>query len=335
MNFFKSFWDKLFSRVETEVAPPPAAPPTPESTAPAPQKSLENLATAPLSQAQLATAELTEPIGGILPPAPSPILRIEPPQFIAACGQSVGKQRDQNQDTLFALSTVLASSGTPQPFGIYIVADGMGGHQHGEIASETAARAMTEYLMRQLYLPYVSIDHKMPDRSIQEILQEGVYQANRLVMDAVPDGGTTLTAAVLLGRQMTIAHVGDSRAYLIHPNGRMTPLTRDHSLVRRLEEMGQITPAEAAIHPQRNVLYRALGQGEPIEPEIAVHRLPSVGHIMICSDGLWNVVPEMEISRIITQNMDTYEASQYLVNAANDAGGPDNISVILIRLPEY
>ena len=114
----------------------------------------------------------------------------------------------------------------------------------------------------------------------------------------------------------------------------MKPLTRDHSLVRRLEELGQLTPEEAAIHPQRNVLYRALGQGEPFEPEIITAPLPQPGYLLVCSDGLWGVVPEERMGEIIKSAPLLSTACQGLIDAANAAGGPDNISAILVRLPE-
>jgi protein phosphatase len=131
---------------------------------------------------------------------------------------------------------------------------------------------------------------------------------------------------------MTIGHVGDSRAIAIHHGGGET-LTRDHSLVKRLEELGQISSEEAAIHPQRNVLYRALGQGEVLEPDIFTAPFPQPGWLLICSDGLWSVVPEEHLFNIVFNAKDLQHACQQLVAAANEAGGPDNISVIMIQVP--
>jgi len=114
----------------------------------------------------------------------------------------------------------------------------------------------------------------------------------------------------------------------------MDVLTRDHSLVKRLVELGQITPEEAAIHPKRNVLYRALGQGEPFEPDVHSATAPNAGYLLICSDGLWGVVPETEMFRLITSAESPQQACQNLVIAANEAGGPDNITAILVRMPQ-
>jgi protein phosphatase len=258
---------------------------------------------------------------------------LQPPQLIVGVAQSVGKQRDQNEDAVFTLTTTLTSDNNTLPFGLYIVADGMGGHQHGEVASGIAIRSMASYIVRKLYTPLLSPKPNPPSESLLEIMQEGVQDAHKAITRQVPGGGTTLTAALILGNQMTIAHVGDSRAYLINRNGQIEPLTRDHSLVKRLVELGQITTDEAAVHPQRNVLYRALGQGEPFDPDINSLQIPETGYLLLCSDGLWSVVNEEEILRIVSESRNPEQACRWLVEAANDAGGPDNISAILIRLP--
>jgi PPM family protein phosphatase len=259
--------------------------------------------------------------------------RLTPPQFITGCGHSIGKQRDHNEDALFTLSTTLLSDSEVVPFGLFLVADGMGGHQHGEMASGVAIRAMSNYIVSQLYTPLLNLTPKTPEESLQEIMETAVQKAHQAILKQAPGGGSTLTGVLALGEQLTIAHVGDSRAYLVHQDGNLEQLTRDHSLVKRLVELGQITTDEAAIHPQRNVLYRALGQGEPIDAEISTAPLPPSGQLLICSDGLWGFVPDEEMSRIITTSPSPAEACQILVEAANQAGGPDNITAILVRLP--
>ena len=143
-----------------------------------------------------------------------------------------------------------------------------------------------------------------------------------------------MTAVLVLGNRMTVAHVGDSRAYAVFLDGRMQILTRDHSLVRRLEELGQITAEEASNHPQRHVLYRALGLGEPVEPDVFTSQVPAPGYILVCSDGLWGVVPEADIFRMISTSPNLHQACLNLVEAANAAGGPDNITAILVRMPD-
>jgi serine/threonine protein phosphatase PrpC len=139
---------------------------------------------------------------------------------------------------------------------------------------------------------------------------------------------------VVFEDQLTIVHVGDSRAYALNHQREIVPLTRDHSLVSRLVEMGQISSDEAAAHPQRNVLYRALGQGDPVDAEFSSLALSEASHLLLCSDGLWGSISEEDLTRLIVSSSLPAEACQKLVEAANLAGGPDNISVILIRLPD-
>ena len=260
--------------------------------------------------------------------------QLEPRQLLVGLGQSKGMQRDHNEDAIFSLTTTMVSDTSQIPFGLYIVADGMGGHKHGEMASGIAVRGLAGHIIRKLYQPLFSLPANTPDQSLQEIMQEGVQIAHQAILKETPEGGTTLTAVLILGDQMTIAHVGDSRAYSIFPDGTLNVLTRDHSLVKRLEELGQITAEEAAVHPQRNVLYRALGQGESFDAEIKTSSLPHKGHLLICSDGLWGVISGDKIFEIINTEPSPEKACQKLVAAANAAGGPDNISAILVRLPD-
>jgi serine/threonine protein phosphatase PrpC len=253
-------------------------------------------------------------------------------QLVAASGQSVGKQRELNEDSLLALTATLAGNSGSLPFGMYIVADGMGGHQFGEVASNVAVRVVAGHIIRK-FQPYLfSIKPTPPDESLQEIMQTAVREANKLIQNEAPSSGTTLTAALVLGQQVTIAHIGDSRAYNIYPDGRAEVVTRDHSLVKRLEELGHISPAEAENYPHRNVLYRALGQGEILEVDVFTVSFPQAGYLMLCSDGLWGVVADRDINKIIREAPSLQRACQNLVEAANTAGGPDNISVIIAQM---
>lgn len=254
------------------------------------------------------------------------------PNIAAGWGQSVGRQRDHNEDALLAFTNIIISESEQKPFGLFIVADGMGGHQYGAIASSIAVRALSNYVIRKLYLPLFATTPEPPEESLQEVMQGGVIEAHRAILKHAPGGGTTLTAAMIVGDQMTLTHVGDSRAYLFQENGQTEILTRDHSLVKRLEELGQITPEEAAQHPQRNVLYRALGQGEPFEPDVNTLQVPNHGYLLLCSDGLWGVVPEKELLNHINSTNDLHLACKKMVDSANQAGGPDNITAILARL---
>ena len=283
-------------------------------------KAIETATTAPLTEEQ---------IQSILQ---GPNVQFDLQQLTAASGQSVGKLRELNEDSLLTLTTTLAGNSGSLPFGLYIVADGMGGHQYGEVASNAAVRIVAGYIMRK-FQPYLfSLKPSPPDESLQEIMQTAVREAQKSIQSEAPSSGTTLTAALVLGQQVTIAHVGDSRAYHIYNDGRAEVVTRDHSLVKRLEELGHISPDEAENYPHRNVLYRALGQGEILEADVFTVTFPQAGYLMLCSDGLWGVVADQDMFRIIKEAPSLERACQNLVEAANSAGGPDNISVIIAQL---
>ena len=285
-----------------------------------PAHEAESATTTPLTEKQLQTI-LREPN-----------VPFDFQQLVAATGQSVGKQRELNEDSLFAITTTLAGNSGSLPFGLYIVADGMGGHQYGEVASNAAVRVVSGYIMRK-FQPYLfSLKPSQPDESLQEIMQAAVREAQKTIQSEAPSSGTTLTAALVLGQQVTIAHVGDSRAYHIYSDGRTEVITRDHSLVKRLEELGHINSDEAENYPHRNVLYRALGQGEILEADVFTVSFPQTGFLMLCSDGLWGVVADQDMYRMITEAPSLHRACQNLVEAANAAGGPDNISVIIAQM---
>jgi protein phosphatase len=296
----KSFFDRLRGK-RTKPLPAPA-----------------NVNTFPLKGEQLGLDSLR-------------IVRVEPQQLISGCGQSIGKQREHNEDCLFAFSATMGGEANSAPLGLYIVADGMGGHQYGEVASSSAVRTMANYLLKRFHSYMVNPSEGM-EEPLQEMMRAAITDAQQAVTQAAPGSGTTLTAALVLGQQMTIGHVGDSRAYALHLDRRVEVLTRDHSLVKRLEELGQISSDEAAAHPQRNVLYRALGQGEVLEPDIFTTPFPQPGYLLLCSDGLWSVIPDDTICNLVAAAPNLHNACQSLITAANDSGGPDNISTILVQL---
>ncbi|NJL92670.1 MAG: serine/threonine-protein phosphatase [Anaerolineae bacterium] len=225
---------------------------------------------------------------------------------------------------------------TEQPeFGLFIVADGMGGHQEGERASATAARTVARHAYGEILVPLLAEqEYANSNRpTITEVLREAIQEANQDVSRVVPDGGTTVTAVAIIGDLAYIGHVGDSRAYLVTTES-IEQLTRDHSLVQRLIELDQLTPAEAADHPQRNVLYRAIGQNDTIDVDAITRRVPPGARLLMCSDGLWNMVPEEEIKNVVLGSPSPQSACESLVKMANSRGGPDNISVIIVKMPE-
>ncbi len=254
--------------------------------------------------------------------------------FIFGVGTSIGLQRDHNEDALYAMSTIMVSSSTNLPIGFYIVADGMGGHLHGEKASEVAVEAMAKDVISNLLI--LSSDDPLENQvgSIKKIMGEGMRSAHRAILEQAPGGGSTLTGLLLHQNQMTIAHIGDSRAYRIDTNGNAKVLTTDHSLVQRLQDLGELTSAEAAVHPQRNVLYRALGQVEPVDAELITAQILPSDYLVLCSDGLWGVVSDSKLVEIISTADSPQDACLELLEAANAAGGPDNISVIIIKIPD-
>jgi serine/threonine protein phosphatase PrpC len=246
----------------------------------------------------------------------------------------VGMERSANQDALLTLSGIIESTDSPPPFGMFIVADGMGGHTDGERASYVAATTLARHVANLVYLPMLmeqELNSNQP--TIPEVLEEAMHEADKQVKSRVPEGGTTLTAAIIYRNLLYIAHVGDSRAYLIN-DGNMELITRDHSLARRLQEIGHLTPEEAEAYPQKNVLYRAIGQGDLLEDvDRATRRLLPGSQLLLCSDGLWGVVNDQTILRIIEETTDAQEACDRLIAAANQAGGPDNITAVLVQIP--
>jgi protein phosphatase len=216
-------------------------------------------------------------------------------------------------------------------FGIFLVADGMGGHQSGEIASNLAAQGVSQYLIDLIFKRYVYNQQSFSDKVLKDYLEEAVDEAQNLIQRNVPGGGTTLTLVMELGDRFFSAHIGDSRLYIINRHGDMSLLTKDHTLVKRLVDLGEITEQEALQHPERNVLYRALGQMDPVHADIGQFSIQKGDRLLICSDGLWGVVDEQQISDMASDSHDLDQLACDLVDAANEEGGPDNISVVLVE----
>ncbi|MDY7042427.1 MAG: protein phosphatase 2C domain-containing protein, partial [Chloroflexota bacterium] len=204
-----------------------------------------------------------------------PVAEIAPPleeagvgkgvSFVVGRASHVGRVRGRNEDALFTMVSTILQEDESLPFGLFIVADGMGGHKGGQLASSLTTRVVADWILREVYLPFLMGETQDAGQwPINEALIEAVTTANAAVHEAAPEAGTTLTCALLLGTNAYVAHVGDSRAYLVNRTN-MRRITRDHSLVDRLIELGQISSEEALTHPQRNVLYRAVGQAGTLE----------------------------------------------------------------------
>ena len=248
----------------------------------------------------------------------------------------VGQYRDNNQDSLFVFSAASITSDPAPYFGLFIVADGMGGHDDGEKASGLATHIISQQVLSEVYIPLLrdKFEFNIRAQPLTDVLVEAIQEANQQVLQNVPGAKTTVTAVALLGSMAYFAHAGDSRAYVIS-SGEIEQMTRDHSLVQRLIDVGQLTPEEALEHPQQNILYRSIGLENILEVDMTIQKLLPGSYVLICSDGLWNLVGDEEMVSMILDNSDnTPSAAQALVDLANERGGTDNISVIVLRVPE-
>ncbi len=245
----------------------------------------------------------------------------------------IGHTRERNEDSFYAFQALLQHDGGQEPFGLFIVADGMGGHQKGEVASALAIRTSAEFILREIYLSYLNNNSSqtVANRPINEVLIAAVEDANVAVQKAVPDGGTTLTIALVMGHSAYIAHVGDTRVYWFNQGG-LKQVTKDHSLVQRLVELGQETAEGAMLHPQRNVLYRAIGQGASLEVDTYMQFLPPGSSLLLCSDGLWGPVKHERLSEIMGAADTPQQACEQLIKMANTSGGEDNITAVVIAM---
>jgi serine/threonine protein phosphatase PrpC len=253
------------------------------------------------------------------------------PKLTLGYASDVGQVRHHNEDMLLTLETSQLGDQAIDTLGWFALADGMGGHQSGEKASALAVRVVTHSLLTEILRPYLFNEPRDASQpSLSEVLVNAVQAANKAVHDKVPDGGTTLTCALVLGSRLYLAHVGDSRAYLF-AGDKLRQITRDHSLVDRLVELGQISSDEALNHPQRNVLYRAVGQGEALEVDTYVESLPSYYRLLLCCDGLWGMVGDDQLTQVVRSAPTPQEACDRLVELANAAGGKDNITVVVVE----
>ncbi len=224
-----------------------------------------------------------------------------------------GLQRRANEDSLLARSP------------LFVVADGMGGAQAGEVASKIAVEAFGAGLG----------DAPEPERSLAARALAANARIHELSHSNAEQAGmgTTLTAAYVAPQEIAIAHVGDSRAYCLR-DGELTRLTNDHSLVDELVRQGKITPEEAADHPQRSVITRALGPEPAVEIDTLSYQARAGDVYLLCSDGLTTMIPEARVAEILRAHQRLRDAGEGLIAAANDAGGRDNITVVLFRLED-
>lgn len=251
--------------------------------------------------------------------------------YRSAYGQSAGLERSRNEDCLFTLDVHLSGLEPDTTFGMFMIADGMGGHQHGEIASHLAVETATQIIIQKVMTSLFDQQEKLSDQAVLDLLGEAFARAQSSILSQVVGGGTTLTIVVILDDRIFTAHVGDCRIYRVSRENDLQQLSRDHSLVRRLVDLGEISEADAFSHPQRNVLYRALGQLDDLEVDLSRFSLAGGERLLLCSDGLWGVVSSEAMIRILQTGASLDTQARQLVQAAIQAGGPDNISVILVE----
>src|SRR4051812_7894626 len=230
------------------------------------------------------------------------------------CKTHTGRQRRANEDSVYARAP------------LFVVADGMGGAQAGEVASKMSVETLAQGLPDG-------------DAPAEERLADRVQEANASIYelqqrDAELSGmGTTTTATYVGEDEVAIAHVGDSRAYLFR-DGQLEQLTEDHSLVEEFRRQGKLTEQEARDHPQKSIITRALGPEPFVEVDRMTKRLRDGDVLLICSDGLTSMIDEAAVKRLVVGAASLREAGDALVDAANEAGGRDNITVVLIRVGE-
>lgn len=266
--------------------------------------------------------------------------RTQPQPLLARVGSAshTGMVRDLDEDSLLTLELTLNRKATPRTWGVYIVADGMGGHSAGEVASDLALRGAFEVIQSEYLTPTVDSDAADDEARLREVARRAVLQANEYVLREARsrgnDMGTTITMALVAGDRAVVANIGDSRTYHLR-DGALKRVSKDHSLVQRLVDLGQITDEERYSHPQRNAVMRSLGDKPEIEVDVFVERLRPGDALVLMSDGQWEMVRDEQMAAIIAANPDPQAACDALIAAANAAGGEDNIAVVLVRFEAY
>ena len=246
----------------------------------------------------------------------------------------VGVQREIDEDAFMTQELRIAIAGTFVNAGIYVVADGMGGHAAGEVASTLAVQAAANGIAQQLVALASTAEQGVDDEQLKALVSTAVEQANLAVFQEgqrrANDMGTTITLALVVGDRCIVGNVGDSRTYLFR-GGKLQRISKDHSLVMRLVDVGQITEDEIYSHPHRSAILRSLGEKPKVETDLFPLRLEPSDALFLCSDGQWEMVRDPRMTEVITTVDDPQAACDQLIDEANANGGEDNITAVLVR----
>lgn len=241
-----------------------------------------------------------------------------------------GQRRRKNEDSAAAVNIDFLEGDAVQSVGIYAVADGMGGHHDGEVASRMAVNTAVRGFIDQI----TEASGKVADAYIRW-LERAVQTTHRAVHTRNEaeenDMGTTLVMAVVVGKHAYIANVGDSRAYLITREGDIQQITEDQTMLKELVSRGVMSEEEATRHPYGSLLSNAIGLGQQVEVDTFVTEFSGDGFLLLCSDGLTRELSDTRIREIVVNAASPQDACDHLVSAANEAGGRDNIAVVLIQ----
>lgn len=259
----------------------------------------------------------------------SPVLKI-----VTRTNPGIKRQYKPNEDNLIAGKVLREIDGNLLPLGLLVIADGMGGHANGQDASRIAIQTIANFILPQLLKgDYLSSD------GYKQLLVDGVQRANQAVhqgnVDSHGDMGTTMTGALVVGMTAYVANVGDSRTYHYREGQGLIKVTQDHSVVASLVSAGIIKPDDIYTHPKRNQIYRSLGERENVEIDPFVVQLQPEDKLLLCSDGLWDMVRDPSIEGVIKQTpSDLEKTADGLIQAALDGGGEDNVSIIVAHITE-